>query len=184
LKLLISGLAGLWIITVVNQMKTETELDNLNRTFFKLFFLCEDWQSMNRALALKEKLVQNCREQAIIDADFCEYVRLNHPVLRESAIAHVMASDMIIVSARGTEAVPAYVHEWLNEVVALRPGDMVFAEFLGATSREKAAGFHGIMDQWASRCGSCLFSNLFPHSHVPGPVAAVPALQVSPSPTN
>jgi hypothetical protein len=123
---------------------------------------------MNRAMSLKEKLVQNCREHIIIDADFCEYVRLSHPVLRENAIGHVMASDMIIVAAKGTEAMPAHVNEWLNEIVALRHGDLVFAEFLGVASREEATGFHGFMDQWASRCGSFLFSNLFPHSHTSG----------------
>jgi hypothetical protein len=87
----------------------------------------------------------------------------------------VMASDMIIVSARGTEAMPAHVNEWLNEIVTLRPGEIVVAEFLGVASREEAAGFHEFMDQWASRCGTCLFSNLFPHSHTSGSEAAEPS---------
>lgn len=125
---------------------------------------------MNRAMALKEKLVQNCHGRVLIDADFCEYVRLSHPVLRENALAHVMAADMVIVSTRGTEALPAHVQEWLNEVASLRRGEIVCAEFLGEASRTKTAAFHEVMARWASQCGCRLLSNLFPP--LPGPEPA------------
>ena len=53
---------------------------NMNPFTFKIFFLCEDALSLNRAIALKEKLVKNCLDQeVVIEAHFCEYARLCHP---------------------------------------------------------------------------------------------------------
>ena len=153
----------------------------MDRTFFKLFFLCEDGEAMNRALALKEKLAKNCRDQVIIDADFYEYVRLSHPHLRENALAHVAGADMIIITAKGTEALPGFIQEWMNEIGNLRPGNIVCAEFLGATSPEKAATFHGFMDKWAERFGSFLFSNLFPNPKTGGTVSGCFLPSLTPS---
>jgi len=85
---------------------------------FQNFFLCEDWPSLECALSLKEKLRENCRHQAVIGADFCEYARLRHPRLRENASRKAIASDMIIVSAHGTAAFPGFVQNWMNELDA------------------------------------------------------------------
>ena len=137
----------------------------VNNNVFKIFFLCEDGQSLDRALQLKEKLLDNCRDQADIEADFCEYARLCHPRLRENATAHAATADMIIVSARGTEALPAFVQTWMNEMSARCSEKIVCAEFLHTDSSDRASGFHRFMDNWAAQRGALLFSNLFPNCH-------------------
>ena len=140
---------------------------------FNIFFLCEDGLSLDRAVTLKERLAANCQDQeVVVEADFCEYARLCHPRLRESATEHAIAADMIIVSARGTQAIPAFVQNWMNEIGALCNEKIVCAEFLDAETTEKATVFHRFMDKWASQQGAFLFSNLFPASpmEMPEPV--------------
>jgi hypothetical protein len=138
----------------------------VNSSTFKIFFLCEDAQSLDRAIALKEKLAKNCCNQVLIEADFCEYARLCHPRLRENATAHAIDADMIIVSARGTDAVPMFVQNWMSEIGALCSEKIVCAEFLHAASIDKATVFHRFMDKWASQSNTFLFSNLFPDSRL------------------
>ena len=53
-------------------MPIHTTSRTVNNRVFKIFFLCEDGPSLDLAVALKEKLVVNCRDQADIEADFCE----------------------------------------------------------------------------------------------------------------
>jgi len=145
--------------------KTALENNGTMKTFnFRIFFLCEDWQSLERANTLKEKLKENCRHQAVIEADFCEYARLCHPRLRESATQKAMGADMLIVSAVGTDAFPGFVQDWMNELDALCTEKIVCAEFLGAKSSEDAQIFHRFLDKWTSQRGGFLFSNLFPDS--------------------
>ncbi len=136
----------------------------MNNDVFKIFFLCEDDHSLQRARALKEKLAGNCGDEVGIEAEFYEYARLCHPRLRENAGADAMAADMIIVSARGTEALPAFVQTWMNEMGAQCPEKIVCAEFLQTESSERAGVFHRFMDHWAAKRGTLLFSNLFPTS--------------------
>ena len=160
---------------VMNQLKTKSS-NLVNRTFYKLFFLCEDWQSMNRALALKEKLAQNCRERVIIDANFCEYVRLSHPLLRETATTQVMAADMIVVSAKGTETLPSYVQEWMHEVMTLCPrGDSLRRVSGRCLTREnrRLPWVSGSMSFAVQHPFCC--PNLFPASPAPVPVPGLVA---------
>lgn len=142
-------------------MKTESQAD---MNSFKIFFLCEDGLSLERAESLRERLATNCDGQVLIESDFCEYARLCHPRLRENATVQAVDSDMIIISARGTSAVPAFVQAWMNELGALCTEKIVCAEFLTAPSPDKATIFHRFVDKWASQRGAFLFSNLFPHS--------------------
>jgi hypothetical protein len=136
----------------------------VNSSIYKIFFLCEDASSLERAIALKEKLAKNCGDQVLVEADFCEYARLCHPRLRENATSQAIDSDMIIVSARGTDAVPMFVQNWMSEIGALCSEKIVCAEFLHTASTEKATVFHRFMDKWASQSNTFLFSNLFPAS--------------------
>jgi len=130
---------------------------------FKIFFLCEDWLSVNRANDLKIRLAQNCQNQVIIEADFCEYARLSHPRLRELALTKAINSDMIVISANGTEAIPEFVQDWMNETDKSSQEKKAYAEFLHEESHDKATTFHRFMDNWASQRGTVLFSNLFPN---------------------
>jgi hypothetical protein len=132
---------------------------------FKVFFLCEDSLSPNHAIALKDKLVLNCRTKVDIDAHFFEYARLCHPRLRANATQQALASEMIIVTARGTEAVPEFVQNWMNQLGGLCLEKIVCAEFLLAPPIEQATTFHRFIDRWASQSGGFLFSNLYPASH-------------------
>jgi hypothetical protein len=129
---------------------------------FRIFFLCEDWSSVNRANELKSRLAENCRDHVVIEADFCEYARLCHPRLRETAMTKAINSDMIIISAHGTEAMPGFVRDWLNKTGESGEEKTAYAEFLHADSPDKATTFHSFMDNWVSKRGAQLFSNLFP----------------------
>ena len=140
------------------------DMDAMNHDAFKIFFLCEDGHALQRACTLKEKLAGNCGEEVKIEAEFYEYARLCHPRLRENAAAEAVAADMIIVSARGTEALPAFVQTWMNEISARGSGEIVCAEFLHTESSDRAGVFHRFMDHWAAKRGALLFSNLFPNS--------------------
>lgn len=130
---------------------------------FKIFFLCEDWPSLNRANSLKEKLTENCRHQVVIEASFCEYSRLDHPCLRQKATLDALEADMIIVTARGTEAMPLFVQNWMTEIGAESSQKIVCAEFLNAGCRNQAAAFHQFMNKWATEKSALLISNLFPN---------------------
>jgi hypothetical protein len=135
----------------------------------KVFFLCEDSLSLNCAMALKDKLAVNCQSQVVIDAHFYEYARLCHPRLRANATQQALASEMIIVTARGTEALPEFVQNWMNQLGELCMDKIVCAEFLLAPPSEQAMTFHRFIDRWASQSGGFLFSNLFPDSRSPIP---------------
>jgi hypothetical protein len=135
---------------------------------FKIFFLCEDSSAVNRAILLKEKLAANCRNKVIIEADFVEYARLCHPRIRENATLQATAAEMIIVTARGIDAVPEFVQNWMNQLVGLCPEKIVAAEFLQENSPEKTGVFHRFVEKWASQNGAFLFSNLFPGGHAGG----------------
>jgi hypothetical protein len=129
---------------------------------FKIFFLCEDISAVNRALALKEKLDRNCQPYVLIKADFCDYARLCHPRLKQAASSRATEADMMIISAKGTELMPAFVQKWMDEASALRLEKIPCAEFLESDAPETATIFHQFMEKWASQNGSFLLSNLFP----------------------
>jgi hypothetical protein len=134
----------------------------VDSSVFKIFFLCEDSLSLNRAMALKETLVENCRDQADIEAHFCEYARLCHPRLRENATVHAAAADMIVISAQGSDGLPAFVQMWMNELGSRCSDKTVCAEYLHTDSSDRASSFHRYMNKWATQKGILLFSNLFP----------------------
>ena len=138
---------------------------------FKIFFLCEDESSVNRAISLKETLAANCRDKVTVEADILEYARLCHPRLRKEATQQAAAAEMIIVTARGTDAMPEFVQNWMNELGNMCPEKIVAAEFVLARCPERAGIFHRFIDKWASQNNAFLFSNLFPDGHARSPEA-------------
>jgi hypothetical protein len=147
-------------------MSTPASSLTVDTSTFKIFFLCEDSLSLDRATALKETLAENCQDQVEIEAHFCEYARLCHPRLRDNATAHVADADMIVLSARGSDGLPAFVQTWMNELGHRCPDKTVCAEFLHTDSSDRAGGFHRFMNTWAAQKGILLFSNLFPSCHL------------------
>ena len=158
---------------ILNLMPVHTTSSAVKNNAFKIFFLCEDRPSLGRALALKERLAENCRHQADIEAEFCQYARLCHPRLKKNATAHAISADMIVLSAQGTDGLPAFVQTWMNEISTLCSDKIACAEFLHTDSSNRASGLHRFMENWAAQSGAQLFSNLFPSCQFGEPEAAV-----------
>jgi hypothetical protein len=122
---------------------------------------------MRRAENLRSTLTRNCAAVVHIDAQFCEYARLCHPQLRQTALTHAVEADMLIISAKGTNWIPRFVQDWMDEVGALRPEKIICAEFLEMAGSPKERVFHRFIEKWASQNSEMLFSNLFPDGRTP-----------------
>jgi len=138
---------------------------------FKIFFLCEDEPSVDRALLLKEQLAASCQSKGLIEADFLEYARLDHYSIRESAMHQAMDAEMIVVMARGIGAVPGFVLHWLNQLVGLCPEKIVVTEFLLENPPENDGIFHGFVDKRGLQSDAFLVSNLLPDGRAQNPEA-------------
>jgi hypothetical protein len=87
-------------------------------------------------LSLQETLAANCHGKAMIKAEFFEFARLCHPRLRENATRQAIGSEMIVVTARRTDAVPEFVQKWMRQLGDSCLEKTVSAEFLLAMSAE------------------------------------------------
>ena len=138
------------------------------KPLFKIVFLCEDLASLARAENLRNTLTRNCAAAVHIESHFCEYPRLCHPQLRQTTLTHAIEADMLIISAKGTNSIPEFVQDWLDEVGALRPEKIICAEFLEIAGPPDELVFHRFIEKWAAQNSEMLFSNLFPHGTAPG----------------
>ena len=130
---------------------------------FKIFFLCEDESSVNRAILLKETLATNCQDKGLVEADYLEYGQLAHPSILKSATRQAMAAEMFVVMAyRGLGAVPEFVLHWLNQLVGFCPEKIVVTEFLLESSPQNDGIYHGFVDKRGLQSDAFLFSNPFP----------------------
>jgi len=93
--------------------------------------------------------------------------------LKKNATAHAISADMIVLSAQGTDGLPAFVQTWMNEISTLCSDKIACAEFLHTDSSNRASGLHRFMENWAAQSGAQLFSNLFPSCQFGEPEAAV-----------
>lgn len=134
---------------------------------FKIIFLCEDQVSLGRAENLRNTITRNCAAAVHIASHFCEYARLCHPQLRQTALTHALEADMLIISAKGTNWIPRFVQDWMDEVGALRPEKIICAEYLEMAGSPKELVFHRFVEKWASQNSEILFSNLFPAGSTP-----------------
>jgi hypothetical protein len=123
---------------------------------FKIFFLCEDMGALDRALKLKAALVNNCRDQGLIQASFYEFARLCHPQLRETATNEAATADMLIVSSSGKDDLPLFVQNWLSGIVPQKEkiACVVFirSDLAEATGRQ-------FLEGWSNQKGAVFFSN-------------------------
>jgi hypothetical protein len=145
------------------------------KPLFKIIFLCEDHVSLGRAENLRSTLIRNCAAAVHIESHFCEYARLCHPQLRQTALGHAVEADMLIISAKGTYSVPEFVQKWMDEVGALRPEKIICAEFLAIGGTPNELVFHRVIEKWAAQNSEMLFSNLFPD----GRATALPNSSIS-----
>ena len=129
---------------------------------FKIFFLCEDWVSMGRALELKEKLAHNCRDHVSVKGDFYSYARLCHPRLKQAALDQAREADLLIIAARGSEPMPLFVQKWMDEAASRRSEKTACGEFLDSKSSDTVENFHSFIDRWAAENSFLLFSNVYP----------------------
>ena len=151
----------------IGNWQKNCRLGSAVKPLFKIVFLCEDQASLGRAENLKSTLAKNCASAVHIESHFCEYARLCHPQLRQTALTHAVEADMLVISAKGMEPIPGFVQNWMEEVGALRPEKIICAEFLEIAGPPNQLIFHRFIEKWAKQNSEMLFSNLFPDGKTP-----------------
>jgi len=123
----------------------------------KLFFLCEDRVAQENALKLKNVLATNCQQHVIIEATFCNFARLCHPLFKESLKRDASEADMIIVSATKPDGLPIFVQNWIKEFTPLKKP--LACAHLCTSSSSRPSTFQ-FMEQWSRQAGAAYFSNV------------------------
>jgi hypothetical protein len=140
----------------MTQPQAYIPMDSETSPACKLFFLCEDRVAQENALKLKNVLAANCQQHVMIEATFCNFARLGHPILKESLKRHASEADMIIVSATTPDGLPIFVQNWIKEFAPVKK-PLACAHF--CTTAPSAPRTFQFMEQWSRQAGAAYFSN-------------------------
>jgi len=117
---------------------------------------------LERALKLKDTIVNNCRTQVSIEARFCVFARLCHPRLKEIATDQIAEADMLVVSSSNKFGLPFFVQNWLAQALPQK------AKIACAVHmRDELAGpvDDQFLQNWSKQNGATYFSNHVPEAN-------------------
>jgi hypothetical protein len=140
----------------MTQPKSHVPMDSEISPACKLFFLCEDRVAQESALKLKNVLATNCQQHVMIEATFCNFALLCHPMLRESLKRDASEADMIIVSAKRPDGLPIFVQNWIKEFTPVKK-PLACAHFCTSAPSDPSA--FQFMEEWSRQAGAAYFSN-------------------------
>jgi hypothetical protein len=80
----------------------------------RITIVYENFAAGIRAKEVSERLANQLKEECEINSGLWKFEVLAHPQLREQAASEAAQADMIIVSARAAEELPAHVRRWIE----------------------------------------------------------------------
>jgi hypothetical protein len=111
------AIAGAWKDLTGNVNLMAANLSGKTPSAFKVFVVHEDTLTGVRAAAVLGRLGDFLNNEPVIQNDIWKFDSLAHPALYEQASRQAVAADMIIVSASGSQPLPAHVDEMIFDAL-------------------------------------------------------------------
>jgi len=123
---------------------------------FRIVIVYDTFASGPRAKAELEPLVDRLKPEFELETELWEFEEMRHQALREQASREVRDSELLVISAEGSEPLPPAVRDWLG---SLLPGQADCLAGLVALSAQPAGPVLEDLRQIAERHGIDFFCN-------------------------